>query len=143
MKTVSTMVFRAAALIAIAMARQASLGASSEVAQTVPIKNPPVYEALKRVPQRARGKRNPLTDSPNAIAAGRKLFEEHCVECHGMTAEGTRRGPSLRDESVHRATPGAIFWIVTNGVVRRGMPSWSKLPEVQRWQIVTFLSESR
>jgi hypothetical protein len=37
------------------------------------------------------------------------------------------------------ATPGEIFWVVTNGVVRHGMPSWSKLPEAQRWQIVTFL----
>jgi hypothetical protein len=23
--------------------------------------------------------------------------------------------------------------------VRRGMPDWSKLPELERWQIVTFL----
>jgi hypothetical protein len=28
---------------------------------------------------------------------------------------------------------------LTNGVVRRGMPVWSKLPEPQRWQLVTYL----
>lgn len=28
---------------------------------------------------------------------------------------------------------------MTNGVARRGMPVWSKLPEPQRWQIVSFL----
>ena len=37
-----------------------------------------------------------------------------------------------------QATPGTLFWILTNGVVRRGMPVWSKLPEPQRWQIVTY-----
>ena len=35
--------------------------------------------------------------------------------------------------------PGALFWILTNGVGRRGMPVWSKLPEPQRWQIVSYL----
>jgi hypothetical protein len=37
------------------------------------------------------------------------------------------------------AEPGAIFWLITNGVSRRGMPVWSKLPEAQRWQIVKFI----
>jgi hypothetical protein len=32
-----------------------------------------------------------------------------------------------------------LFWVLTNGVVMRGMPVWSKLPEPERWQIVTFL----
>jgi mono/diheme cytochrome c family protein len=40
---------------------------------------------------------------------------------------------------VQQATPGTLFWILTNGVVRRGMPVWSKLPEPQRWQIVSYL----
>jgi hypothetical protein len=38
------------------------------------------------------------------------------------------------------ATQGEIFWILTNGLVRHDMPSWSKLTEAQRWQIVAFLS---
>jgi mono/diheme cytochrome c family protein len=28
---------------------------------------------------------------------------------------------------------------MTNGAVRSGMPVWSKLPEPQRWQIVTYV----
>jgi mono/diheme cytochrome c family protein len=35
--------------------------------------------------------------------------------------------------------PGAIFWILTNGVVRKKMPVWSKLPEPQRWQLVSYI----
>jgi hypothetical protein len=56
-----------------------------------------------------------------------------------MKAGGTRKGPNLLREEVQQATPGTLFWILSNGVVRRGMPVWSKLPEQQRWQIVTFL----
>lgn len=94
---------------------------------------------LAQVPEKAREKRNPLADDAAAVPAGEKLFEQHCAECHGRDAEGTRRGPDLRDKQVRDASPGELFWILTNGLVRHGMPAWSKLPGPQRWQIVTFL----
>ena len=97
------------------------------------------YAALAEAPERARQKKNPFAGDPQAVAAGGRLFEQHCAECHGRKAGGTRRGPSLLREEVQQATPGTLFWVLTNGVVRRGMPVWSKLPEQQRWQIVTFL----
>ncbi len=92
-----------------------------------------------RVPGKAQAKCNPFANDPNAPAAGKKLFEQHCAECHGEGANGAKRGPSLRAKAVQRATSGEIFWILTNGVVRRGMPAWSKLPAEQRWQIITWL----
>jgi cytochrome c553 len=97
------------------------------------------FAQLAKVPEKARLRHNPLESDPDAMAAGRKLFEQHCAECHGNTAEGGKKAPSLRAEEVQQATPGTLFWILTNGVVRRGMPVWSKLPEPQRWQIVTYL----
>jgi mono/diheme cytochrome c family protein len=98
-----------------------------------------LYSELAKAPEKARSRNNPLADDPQAAAAGRKLFEQHCGECHGKTAEGGKKAPSLRAEEVQQATPGTLFWIMTNGVVRRGMPVWSRLPESQRWQIVTYL----
>jgi mono/diheme cytochrome c family protein len=98
-----------------------------------------IYAEIAKAPQKARAKRNPLEKDPDAIAAGRNLFEQHCTECHGDSAEGGRKGPSLLVEQVQNAEPGAIFWILTNGVVRRGMPVWSKLPEPQRWQLVCYI----
>jgi len=97
------------------------------------------YSELNRAPQKAIQRRNPLETDPDAVAAGAKLFELHCAECHGSTADGGRKGPSLRAHEVQQASPGTVFWLLTNGVVRRGMPVWSKLPEPQRWQIVTYL----
>lgn len=100
---------------------------------------PTFYAALAEAPSKARARKNPFEGDAQAVAAGGKLFEQHCADCHGRKAGGTRRGPSLLREEVQQATPGALFWVVTNGVVRRGMPVWSKLPEPERWQIVTFL----
>ena len=123
----------------------ASLFAASEAhqnASSTPQENPnaeSVYAEIGKAPEKARAKRNPLENDPEAIAAGRILFEQRCAECHGPGAEGGKKGPSLRAAEVQEAEPGAIFWILTNGVVRKGMPVWSKLPEPQRWQLVRFI----
>ncbi len=97
------------------------------------------FTLFANVPARDRARRNPLETDPDAVAAGKKLFGQHCAQCHGTSAEGGKRAPSLREEEVQTATPGTLFWILTNGVLRRGMPTWSKLPEAERWQIITFI----
>jgi mono/diheme cytochrome c family protein len=102
-------------------------------------KHPSAYDELQKAPEKARGKRNPMEKDPEAVVAGRILFEQHCAECHGDMAQGGKKGPSLRTTEVQNAEEGAIFWVLTNGVVRKGMPVWSKLPEPQRWQIVSFI----
>jgi len=98
-----------------------------------------VYSEIENAPEKARAKRNPFEQNAEAVAAGKILFEQRCAECHGEAALGGKKAPSLRAVEVQGASPGAIFWILTNGVVRRGMPVWSKLPEPQRWQLVTYI----
>ena len=101
--------------------------------------NDSVYAELAKVPTKAAAKRNPFESDPEAPVAGAKLFARHCAECHGETANGAKKGPSLRAPEVQQATPGTLFWLLTNGVVRKGMPVWSKLPDSQRWQLVTYI----
>jgi mono/diheme cytochrome c family protein len=110
-------------------------------AQTKPEKTEPPsdYSELEKAPAKYRAKANPMVKDKNAVAAGGVLFEEHCAECHGETALGTKKAPSLRAQEVQSAPPGTLFWILTNGIVRKGMPVWSKLPEPQRWQLVTYI----
>jgi mono/diheme cytochrome c family protein len=119
--------------------RVSCISAQSEDSAAVKKDHHHHYAELGNAPEKARVRPNPLADDPDATVAGRKLFEQHCAECHGNTGEGGKKAPSLQAEEVQRATPGTLFWILTNGVVRRGMPVWSKLPEPQRWQIVTFI----
>jgi mono/diheme cytochrome c family protein len=101
--------------------------------------DPAVYAELQKAPKKARERANPLENDSDAAAAGAILFEQHCAECHGKSAEGTRKAPSLRAPEVQNATPGTLFWLLTNGVVRKNMPVWSKLPEPQRWQLVRYI----
>lgn len=120
----------------------ASLFASSSVsAQTAEIARAanPIYAPLANAPQKAASRPNPLRNDPSAIVGGAKLFARYCAECHGKMAEGGKKAPSLLAQEVQQSTPGAIFWLLTNGVVRRGMPVWSKLPEAQRWQLVSYI----
>lgn len=105
-----------------------------------------LYAELAKAPAKAIIRRNPLEDDPQAVAAGAKLYGLHCAECHGPTGEGgqgSKKGPSLRADEVQQSAPGTLFWLLTNGVVRRGMPVWSKLPEPQRWQLVCFIKSLR
>ena len=98
-----------------------------------------VYAELKKAPEKYRSKANPLANDADAVAAGGILFEEHCEECHGKEGVGGKKAPSLRAEEVRNSSPGAIFWILSNGVVRKKMPVWSKLPEPERWQLVSYI----
>jgi mono/diheme cytochrome c family protein len=82
---------------------------------------------------------NPYAGQPSAVVAGRKLFRHQCAACHGAEASGSESAPSLRSAQVQEANPAALFSFLTNGNLRRGMPSWSRLPEQRRWQIVTYL----
>jgi len=117
-----------------------SMFALSQTAKTV--SDNILYAELAKAPSKAVARRNPLEADPDAIAAGGKLYGMHCAECHGETGaggHGSKKGPSLRVSEVQQASSGTLFWVLTNGVVRRGMPVWSKLPEPQRWQLVSFI----
>jgi mono/diheme cytochrome c family protein len=94
---------------------------------------------LASAPASANAAANPYEGDAQAVGAGRKLFGRHCAECHGENSEGTARAPALLSQAVRLASPGDLFWVLTNGNRRAGMPSWSRLPDARRWQIVAFL----
>ncbi|HXU20413.1 MAG TPA: c-type cytochrome [Verrucomicrobiae bacterium] len=98
-----------------------------------------VLEAIAQAPAKARAWKNPYDNQPSAIAAGAKLYRQHCAECHGEDARGIGRAADLHSTGVQNATPGEIAWFLRNGNLASGMPSWSGLPEARRWQIVAYL----
>src|SRR5437879_6279594 len=91
------------------------------------------------VPGKDRSRTNPFENDPQAVLVGKKLFQQHCASCHGSGAEGKGKRPNLHSETIRNATPGELQWLLTNGSLKNGMPSWSRLPEQQRWQLVRFL----
>lgn len=94
---------------------------------------------MERVPEEDRNRTNPFAGQADAVSAGARLFADHCSKCHGADALGRGKRPSLRTRVVQQASDGQIFWFLRNGNLRRGMPSWSSLPEPSRWQIITYL----
>lgn len=95
---------------------------------------------LRRVPAKEHEKANPFGHRQEAVDAGRKIYEEHCGRCHGENLEGTRRRPPLRSERVQqRASEGDLHWLLVNGSMKQGMPSWSRLGDPQIWQVISYL----
>ncbi|HUL33151.1 MAG TPA: c-type cytochrome [Candidatus Eisenbacteria bacterium] len=94
---------------------------------------------LRNVPESYRNKTNPFAHQSDAIAAGGKLYEYHCASCHGDDASGKGKRPSLRSHRVQNATDGELFWLLRNGNLAKGMPTWAGIPEPMRWQIVAYI----
>jgi mono/diheme cytochrome c family protein len=96
-------------------------------------------DANWRAPEEAAAKKNPLAEKPVLAAGGRKLFKRNCVECHGDSGQGLKKAADLQLPVVQNQSDGALFWKITNGNPDHGMPSFSGIPELQRWQIVLHL----
>lgn len=94
---------------------------------------------LADAPAKVQSLQNPYAGKPEALQAGKKLFARHCASCHGADAKGREDAPSLFSPQVQTATPGAMLWFLKNGNLRGGMPAWSKLPDQQLWQLVSYL----
>src|ERR1700687_4453772 len=94
---------------------------------------------IEKVSEADRKRTNPFAGQAEAVSAGSRLFADHCAKCHGADALGRGKGPSLRSKEIQQAADGQIFWFLRNGNLRRGMPSWSSLPEPSRWQIIAYL----
>jgi mono/diheme cytochrome c family protein len=72
---------------------------------------------------------NPLSGDPEAIAAGRKLFNTWCAQCHGSKADGespvfTSYAADLRKFSLGYTE---FARIVVEGRPERRMPPWDRV----------------
>jgi mono/diheme cytochrome c family protein len=94
---------------------------------------------INKVPEKDKVRQNPFEHDASAVAAGAKLFRQNCSQCHGSEALGMDKHPNLHSDRIRNATPGELEWLLKNGSMKNGMPSWSKLPEQQRWQLVRYL----
>ena len=79
---------------------------------------------------------NPIVGRTDAAAGGRKIFHKRCAACHGDDGRGTSKAPNLSERDVQAQTDGTLFWKISHGNARAGMPAFSFLPEPQRWQLI-------
>ena len=90
-------------------------------------------------PESAAARSNPLAGRKDVLGGGGKLFQRHCAECHGTGGTGRKKAANLTLPIVQSQHDGVLYWKITNGNPDRGMPSFSRLPELQRWQLVLYL----
>jgi glucose/arabinose dehydrogenase len=99
-------------------------------AEEPPFHNAPVAE---------RQVQSPIAGQPQAAVAGKKVYARNCASCHGAAGEGSGNVPPLASGGVQQAPDGEIFWYITRGDAKNGMPSWARLAKSQRWQVVAYL----
>lgn len=100
------------------------------------------------VPFTARFAQDPVPDTPASVDAGRALFQQNCVVCHGTRGLGDgpaafTLNPRPFNLVVHvpQHATGEIHYWISEGVAGTQMPAWKEtLTDTQRWQIVRFLN---
>lgn len=101
------------------------------------------------VPFTAQFEQNPVPNTAENIAAGKALFQQSCVVCHGIRGLGD--GPAAlalnpRPVNLTLHVPqhpdGFVHYWVSNGVPGTAMPAWKQnLSDTQIWQIIRYLRE--
>lgn len=96
-----------------------------------------------------------LSETPEAVAEGKKIYEKRCWYCHGI--EGGGDGPAsktmfpkprnfVRNEyKVRSTTFGSVptdedlFRIITSGIEGTAMPFWYTISEAERWKVLYYI----
>ena len=94
---------------------------------------------LRRVPAADHARLNPQADKAGAAEAGSHLYANDCAKCHGEQGQGKGARPAVVSARVAGASDGDLAWLLRNGNSWKGMPSWSSMPDAQRWQLVAYL----
>jgi len=112
---------------------------------TPPPPPPPKIKPVT-VPASEKGRKNPVPNVPEAIEAGRVLFQSQCHHCHDKA--GTGHGDLAKELGMTMAdmtnpkwqakrTDGELFYILTHG--HGEMPPEKRLLDQQKWETILYI----
>jgi cytochrome c oxidase cbb3-type subunit 3 len=94
-------------------------------------------------PEYAKNK-NPIAMTEKSIVQGRKLYEKHCIACHGEAGKGGIGADLTAPIRIHGNTDGEIFHVITGGIAGTAMKAFkNELSEEMRWHLVNYISSLR
>ena len=91
---------------------------------------------------------NPVAPDQNSISAGRALYQQNCLACHGQTGvppKGLNLDPYPLDLTVHvpQHPDGQLYNFVALGITGTAMRAWTqgegKLAPEQVWHLVNYM----
>ena len=116
----------------------------------MPFEKKLAHQALNARIGREMPKTAPIRPDESNLAAGAKVYREHCAVCHGLPgqkqtpiADGMYPGPPklLEGKGVTDDEPGESYWKVANGIRLTGMPGFKpKLSETEMWQVTLLVA---
>jgi mono/diheme cytochrome c family protein len=88
-------------------------------------------------------------DQPTLIASGARLYNVHCLECHGAPGVapagigmGMQPVPGPLVDATGKWQPNELYWIVRHGIKMSGMPAWEyRISDDEIWQTVAFVQQ--
>jgi len=95
--------------------------------------------------------KNPIKATPDSIAAGKKIYDTQCTNCHGASGKGDGKmaesitsGPKPSDLSdaqwKHGSTDGEIFTLIRDGSKGTGMRGYAaRMKTDDIWNVVNYL----
>lgn len=104
-------------------------------------------QAIHTHPDHSKMK-NPVKADAKSIARGKKIYEERCAICHGVSGKGDGpAGKALNPPPAdftdnvwkHGSSDGEIFMVITEGVKNTGMSSFKDVKEEDRWHLVNYI----
>jgi cytochrome c oxidase cbb3-type subunit 2 len=84
--------------------------------------------------------KNPFQDNIAVLPEAKKLYQQHCAQCHGKDLKG-EVGPALYD--IDKPDPD-VFRIIYSGSPAAGMPAYGDtLGQERTWKLVTYLKSQQ
>ena len=84
--------------------------------------------------------KNPVDMTEHSVKEGEKLYDQHCIGCHGKAGRGGI-GPRLTEAvRIHGSSDGELFHVITDGVTGTTMKGFKKkVTEEKRWHLVNYI----
>ena len=104
----------------------------------------------------ATAMKNPVSATPESLAAGKKAYDTNCAACHGnmgqgavkagisisiMADQGAKQPPDLTDDLWdYGSTDGEIYAVIKKGVPPTMMAGWEgRISDADIWNLVNYL----
>ena len=108
--------------------------------------------AIKTAPIEYLDKVNPLRVEPRNLKKGKVLYrlkaKKACKFCHGMEGLGDGSMSDLQPmpprnftckNYMNKIKDGELFWVIKEGIIDSGMPSYKHLSDKKIWQLIHYI----